>query len=65
MDSLKKQGIIEEILNSLYLIIRYCVSREYVKAHDKYLELAIGNAPWRNLIILIYCSNGSNDGWNS
>lgn len=40
-------GVNEEILNALYLIIRFCVYKEYVRAHDKYLELAIGNAPWR------------------
>ncbi|CAD8093759.1 unnamed protein product [Paramecium primaurelia] len=40
------QSINEEILNALYLIIRFCVYKEYVRAYDKYLELAIGNAPW-------------------
>ena len=34
--------------------MRYCVYREYVKAHDKYLELAIGNAPWRIILYILY-----------
>lgn len=24
----------------------FCMDRDYVKANDKYIELAIGNAPW-------------------
>ena len=35
-----------EILDGLYLIVQYTMMKEYVRAHDKYLELAIGNAPW-------------------
>jgi len=34
------------ILDSIYAIAVYCQFREYVEAHSKYLELAIGNAPW-------------------
>lgn len=26
--------------------MHYCILREYVKAHDKYLEISIGNSPW-------------------
>ena len=43
---LGKEKVNTEILNGLYLIAQYCLMKEYVKAHDKYLELAIGNAPW-------------------
>jgi pre-mRNA-splicing factor 18 len=43
---LKKQLLNTEILNGIYLIVQYCLMKEYVRAHDKYLELAIGNAPW-------------------
>mmetsp|Transcript_31230 Transcript_31230/g.38583 ORF Transcript_31230/g.38583 Transcript_31230/m.38583 type:complete len:239 (+) Transcript_31230:263-979(+) len=35
-----------EILNSLYIIVQYCLMREYMKADDKYLALGIGNSPW-------------------
>lgn len=34
------------ILNKLYHIVHYCLLREYVLAHDKYMDLTIGNAPW-------------------
>lgn len=43
---LKRHGLNTEILNGVYLIVQYCLMKEYVRAHDKYLELAIGNAPW-------------------
>eukprot|EP00347_Sterkiella_histriomuscorum_P005784 403355282 len=43
---LKKKQINDEIMDGVYLIIQYTLMKEYVRAHDKYLELAIGNAPW-------------------
>lgn len=43
---LKKKELNTEILDGLYLLVQYCLMKEYVRAHDKYLELAIGNAPW-------------------
>ncbi len=43
---LKKSNVNAEILDGLYLIVQYSLMKEYVRAHDKYLELAIGNAPW-------------------
>jgi len=43
---LKKYELHDEILDGLYYVIRYTFIKEYVKAHDKYLELSIGNAPW-------------------
>ena len=43
---LKKKDCNTEILDGLYLLVQYCLMKEYVRAHDKYLELAIGNAPW-------------------
>jgi len=27
-------------------VVHYAYMRNYIKAHEKYLELAIGNAPW-------------------
>ena len=36
----------QEILNGIYLIAYFSIKKEYIKANDKYLELAIGNAPW-------------------
>jgi pre-mRNA-splicing factor 18 len=43
---LKRNKLNVEILDSLFLIVQYCLLREYVKAHDKYVELGIGNSPW-------------------
>lgn len=43
---LKERKCSSEILDGLFIIIHFSLQREYVKAHDKYLELAIGNAPW-------------------
>lgn len=35
-----------EKAEKLEAIIDYCISGDYIKAHDKYIELAIGNAAW-------------------
>lgn len=35
-----------DILSSLICILKHMRNREYVKASDKYLEMAIGKAPW-------------------
>ncbi|KRX09085.1 Prp18 [Pseudocohnilembus persalinus] len=36
----------DDILGALYQIAYQCMRKEYIKAHDKYLDVAIGNAPW-------------------
>ena len=46
MKHLKKERLTADILDSLYLIVQYSMMKEYVKAHDKYLQLGIGNSPW-------------------
>lgn len=43
---LKSKKVPDAILDSLYLVVQYCMMKEYIKAHDKYVGLAIGNAPW-------------------
>jgi len=43
---LKSKTVNAEIMDGVYLIVQYTLMKEYVRAHDKYLELAIGNAPW-------------------
>ncbi|XP_022103920.1 pre-mRNA-splicing factor 18-like [Acanthaster planci] len=43
---LKKQSLAPDLLESLVNIIRYMLDRDYVKASDTYLQMAIGNAPW-------------------
>eukprot|EP01017_Pseudomicrothorax_dubius_P051117 TRINITY_DN9781_c0_g1_i2.p1 TRINITY_DN9781_c0_g1~~TRINITY_DN9781_c0_g1_i2.p1 ORF type:complete len:373 (-),score=100.78 TRINITY_DN9781_c0_g1_i2:105-1223(-) len=46
LELLNTKSLNQEILDGLFNIAFYALSKEYVKAHDKYLELAIGNAPW-------------------
>lgn len=43
---LKAVSLTADILNALVHIVENLIDREYVKANDKYLQMAIGNAPW-------------------
>lgn len=43
---LKKKSIPEDILDSLTDIVKHLLNRDYIKASDAYLQMAIGNAPW-------------------
>lgn len=43
---LKHKKTPHDILGSLTSIIMSLLEREYVKANDSYLQMAIGNAPW-------------------
>ncbi|XP_053207655.1 pre-mRNA-splicing factor 18-like [Panonychus citri] len=43
---LKNNKIADDILKHLTLIVKYTLDRDYVKANDAYLRMAIGNAPW-------------------
>lgn len=43
---LKKQSISEDIFSCLVDIVRSLIERDYLKANEAYLEMAIGNAPW-------------------
>eukprot|EP01133_Synstelium_polycarpum_P012839 gene12839-15074_t len=43
---LKQRDLPEDILDHVYNIVEFCKQREYVKANDEYLQMAIGNAPW-------------------
>lgn len=43
---LTKETIAEDILKHLILIVKHLLERDYVKANDAYLQMAIGNAPW-------------------
>jgi pre-mRNA-splicing factor 18 len=38
--------IAEDIFKHLVLIVKYLLERDYVKANDAYLQMAIGNSPW-------------------
>lgn len=46
MKQLKKKTLPPDILLRLARIFQQLMNREYVKANDMYLEMAIGNAPW-------------------
>ncbi|XP_072051542.1 pre-mRNA-splicing factor 18-like [Amphiura filiformis] len=46
MKKLKKKGVPPDLLDSLAEIVQFMLQREYVKASDAYLQMAIGNAPW-------------------
>lgn len=43
---LKNKKTPQDILGALTTIIMNLLDREYVKANDSYLQMAIGNAPW-------------------
>ncbi|XP_033645314.1 pre-mRNA-splicing factor 18-like [Asterias rubens] len=43
---LNKQTLPPDLLDSLVTIVKYMLDRDYVKASDTYLQMAIGNAPW-------------------
>ncbi|KAA0715161.1 Pre-mRNA-splicing factor 18 PRP18 -like protein [Triplophysa tibetana] len=43
---LRKKNIPADIKESITDIIKFMLDREYVKANDAYLQMAIGNAPW-------------------
>uniref|UniRef100_A0A3Q4BDT8 Pre-mRNA-splicing factor 18 n=1 Tax=Mola mola TaxID=94237 RepID=A0A3Q4BDT8_MOLML len=43
---LKKKSLPADIKESITDIIKFMLEREYVKANDAYLQMAIGNAPW-------------------
>ena len=43
---LKKQTVSEDIFSCLVDIVKFLIQRDYLKATEAYLEMAIGNAPW-------------------
>ncbi|XP_035108718.1 pre-mRNA-splicing factor 18 isoform X7 [Callithrix jacchus] len=43
---LRKRNLPADIKESITDIIKFMLQREYVKANDAYLQMAIGNAPW-------------------
>ncbi|XP_042857171.1 pre-mRNA-splicing factor 18-like [Penaeus japonicus] len=43
---LKKRSLPDDIMECLTEIVQHCLERDYVKANDAYLQMAIGNAPW-------------------
>ncbi|GAM20699.1 hypothetical protein SAMD00019534_038740 [Acytostelium subglobosum LB1] len=45
-DHLKAKTLPADILEHIHKIVQFCKEREYIRAHDQYLQMAIGNAPW-------------------
>jgi len=43
---LRKHQLTDDIRDSLSSIVRYVLQRDYILANEKYMEMAIGNAPW-------------------
>jgi len=43
---LKSNTLTDDILEALTEIVSFMLDKEYIKANDAYLEMAIGNAPW-------------------
>jgi len=43
---LRKNQLTDDIRDSLSNMVRYIMTRDYIRANEKYMEMAIGNAPW-------------------
>merc|ERR1712037_723453 len=43
---LKKNTMSDDIRDSLTSMVKYIMHRDYIKANERYMEMAIGNAPW-------------------
>ncbi|GFS02888.1 pre-mRNA-splicing factor 18 [Elysia marginata] len=43
---LKRKDVDDGLLESIVEIVQFMMDRNYIRANDSYLEMAIGNAPW-------------------
>ena len=43
---LKKQTLTDNIQDSLVKMIMHTLQRDYIKSHEAYMEIVVGNAPW-------------------
>jgi pre-mRNA-splicing factor 18 len=43
---LKKNSLSDDIRDSLSNMVKYIMHKDYILANEKYMEMAIGNAPW-------------------
>ena len=43
---LRKSNLTEDIRDSLSNMVRNIMQRDYIRANERYMEMAIGNAPW-------------------
>jgi pre-mRNA-splicing factor 18 len=46
MRKLTTNTLTDDILEALMEIVQFMLDKEYIRANDAYLEMAIGNAPW-------------------
>ncbi|KAI8802815.1 Prp18 domain-containing protein [Cladochytrium replicatum] len=46
LKQLKKRTILPDVMGRVSEIVQFMQQREYVRANEAYLQLAIGNAPW-------------------
>jgi pre-mRNA-splicing factor 18 len=43
---LKRKEAPKIIINKLFEVMIFTIDRDYIRAHNKYIELAIGNSAW-------------------
>jgi len=43
---IRKGTLSDDIRDSLTLMVKFIMQRDYILANEKYMEMAIGNAPW-------------------
>lgn len=43
---LRREKCDKEVLDHLFVIVTYCMLKEYIRANDVYMKLCIGNSPW-------------------
>ena len=43
---LKKRTVTDDIRDSLVRMVKETLQRNYIASHERYMEMAIGNAPW-------------------
>ena len=42
----KKHTVSDDIRDSLVQMVKHALQRDYITSHERYMEMAIGNAPW-------------------
>ena len=42
----RKHTVSDDIRDSLVQMVKHALQRDYITAHERYMEMAIGNAPW-------------------
>merc|ERR1711994_1202878 len=42
----RKHTVSDDIRDSLVQMVKHALQRDYITSHERYMEMAIGNAPW-------------------